>query len=172
MKNLIISIVFGLLIGLVSCEKEDLAYEGTAKEGFTDIASHVFVMNSRQNKGFSADNLKLADFPKTDADFIIIPQTSLTGDVMSPFLSNPDLEKRFVLTDEFDDSKSAEAYFNTYETYAEGDSLQQFALDLRANQVWLIKTRSGEFCKMLILETKIDKATSFVEIKFKAEKIL
>jgi hypothetical protein len=114
----------------------------------------------------------MADAIKVKADFIIIPQTGLTGDVMSPFLSHPNFEKRFILAKEFDDAKSAEAYFDSYNVSPDGEPLQQFALDLRANQVWLIKTKDGSFCKLLILETKIDKETDYVAIKFKAEKIV
>ncbi len=169
MKNLVISIAFGFSALLVSCEKDDLE-KSSVLPGET-TTSGVLIMNSKQNKGFSVDNLKLADFPRSDADFIIIPQTNLTGDVMSPFLSNPDLGKRFIFIDEFEDVKSAESYFNTNELFPEDESLQQFALNLKPNQLWLVKSATGEFCKILILETKIDKSTSFVEIRFKAGRV-
>lgn len=132
----------------------------------------VFTINSKENKGFSVDGLKIADFPKSDADFIIIPQTSMTGDVMSPFLSNPNLEKRFVLSNEFDNSMSAMSYFDAFTVNTEELVLQQFALELKPNQVWIVKTHSNTFCKILILDTQVDKKTSFVEIKFKAQKLI
>ncbi|HEX2395650.1 MAG TPA: hypothetical protein VHI78_09900 [Bacteroidales bacterium] len=170
MKNLVIAVLSGLMIFFVSCEEEDLSMERVPS---SEVGrSQVFTINSRENKGFSVDALKLADFPKTDADFIIIPQTNLTGDIMSPFLSNPDLEKRFFLSDEFEDSKSAQSYFESYDVNPESEDLQQFALNLKSNQVWLVKTLSGTFCKIWILETKIDKSTSFVEIKFRAQKLV
>jgi hypothetical protein len=37
--------------------------------------------------------------------------------------------------------------------------------------VWLIKTREGDYCKILILETRIEKKSDFAEVKFKAERI-
>lgn len=168
MKNLVIAVIFGLIFSFISCEEDELSLERTPSEALQN--SKVYVLNSRDNKGFSVDLLKMADFPKTDADFIIIPQTSLTGDVMSPFLANPNLEKRFFLSDEFEDSKSAQTYFDSYEEYPADEELQQFALNLKANQVWLVRTKSGTFCKIWILETKVDKGTSIVELKFKAQK--
>lgn len=167
MKNLIISVSFGLLFGLMSCEKENPAYERDSIDKIMN--SNVFIMNSKENRGFLFEELKLADFPKTDADFIIIPQTGMTGDVMSPFLSNPDFEKRFVLADEFEDRQRAEASFNDYKEFPEDGTLQQFALNLKPNQVWLIRSNSGKFYKVLIVNTIVDRETSFVEIKFKVE---
>jgi hypothetical protein len=172
MKKYIIVILNSLLMLLISCEQEDPAMESVSATGEVVEVSDVFAMNSKENKGFSVDRLKIANFPKTDADFIIIPQTSMTGDVMSPFLSNPNLEKRFVLSDEFDDSMSAMAYFDAYTVNPAVMVWQQFALELKPNQVWIVKTHSGTFCKILILDTQVNKKTSYVEIKFKAEKLI
>ncbi len=172
MKNYIITALYGTILLVASCEKEDLALERAQVEPDIKENNEVYTLSSKDNKGFLVEGLKIADFPKTKADFIIIPQTNLTGDVMSPFLSHPNLEKRFILSDEFDDSNSAKSYFDSYNISPEGENLQQFALNLKANQVWLVKTHSGAFCKIWIMDTRIDKTTSFVEIKFRAEKII
>jgi len=168
MKNYVIAALYGLMIIFISCE-EDAPESEQIDQAL--IENRVFARNSRENKGFSIEKMNVADFPKSDADFIIIPQTNLTGDVVSPFLSNPNLEKRFILSNEFGDIESAQAYFNSYSDYPVGQDLQQFALEIKPNQVWLVKTHSGTFCKILIMDTRIDKTTSFVEIKFRAEKI-
>jgi len=168
MKNYVIAALYGLMIIFISCE-EDAPESEQIDQAL--IENRVFALNSKENKGFSIEKMNVADFPKSDADFIIIPQTNLTGDVVSPFLSNPNLEKRFILSNEFGDIESAQAYFNSYSDYPVGQDLQQFALEIKPNQVWLVKTHSGTFCKILIMDTRIDKTTSFVEIKFRAEKI-
>jgi hypothetical protein len=172
MKNVkIIMLIFGLLGFLAACEKEDPDYskDDGLEVNLNDLP--IYSLNSKDSKGFSAENLKVVDFPKVKPDFIIIPQTNTTGDVMSPFLLHPNLEKRFILSEEFDDPESALAYFETFNEMPVGIALQQFANNLSANQVWLIKTISGEFCKILVLEIIIDKKTSLAGIKFKAEKI-
>lgn len=169
MKNLINALLIGFIFFFISCEEDDLSLERTPSEALQNTKEYV--LNSRDNKGFSADLLRMADFPKSDADFIIIPQTSLTGDIMSPFLANPNLGMCFLLIDEFEDSKSAQTYFESNEEYPADKDLQQFALNLKSNQVWLVKAKSGSFCKIWILETRVDKTTSIVELKFKAQRV-
>ena len=166
------ALMCSMMIYFSACEKEDLSAEKSGVSVPSNATTKVYSINSANNKGFSVEFLAEAGSPNIKADFIIIPQTGLTGDVMSPFLSHPNFERRFVLSKEFDDSKSAQEYFDAYNTAPEGEPLQQFALDLKANQVWLVKTIEGNFCKVLILETNVDKQTDFVEIKFKAEKMV
>jgi hypothetical protein len=171
-QKYILATAIGLLAFFTSCEKEDLALELAEVPGVHKENTTIYTLNSKDNKGFSAGNLKLADFPKVKPDFIIIPQTNLTGDVMSPFLSHPNLEKRFILSKEFDDIKGAQAYFDSYNFIPQGVPLLQFANNIKPNQVWLVKTADGAFCKILILDTQVDKKSAFVEIKFKAEKMV
>jgi hypothetical protein len=169
MKKLAVALFCGMMIFFGSCEKEDIGGEKVPEKAAP--REEIFTMSTNDNKGFSAEYLRLADSPKVKPDFIIIPQTNLTGDVMSPFLSHPNFERRFILSKEFEDAASAQAYFDSYNVDGNGQDLQQFALNLRANQVWLIKTREGDYCKILILETRIEKKSDFAEVKFKAERI-
>lgn len=171
MKNLVIAAFCVCVISLVSCEDDEFASERIPSSG--ESVSEIYTINSRESKGFLLDELRLAEFPGSEADFIIIPQTGLTGDVMSPFLANPDLENRFILlSGDLTDVKSAVEYFASYTTYPEEQDPGQFALNLKPYQVWLIKSQSGVFFKVLILDTSVDKETSYVEIKFRAEKVL
>lgn len=168
MKKVALALFCGMALVFGSCEKEDVGGEKVTEKA-APLKEEVFTLSTKDSKGFSAEYLRMAD-SKVRPDFIIIPQTNLTGDVMSPFLSHPNFEKRFILSKEFDDAGSAEAYFDSYNTDGNGEDLQQFALNLKANQVWLVRTHNG-FCKMLILETKSDKKSDFVEISFKAVKM-
>jgi len=172
MKTIILAVLYGILVIMTSCEKEELSTP--IENGFSAMSmsdSGIYTINSKDNLGFSAENLTIGDFPKIKPDFILIPQTNITGDVMSPFLSNPNLEYRFILSNEFDDIESAKAFYDSYNSAPQGKSLQQFALDLKENQIWLVKTKHGTFCKLLILETKLDSNNAFVEIRFEADKL-
>jgi hypothetical protein len=167
-----LAVLCGILVILTSCEKEEHSTSiENGSSGMYKSDSGIYTINSKDNLGFSVENLTIGDFPKIKPDFILIPQTNLTGDIMSPFLSNPNLEYRFILSKEFDDIESAKAFYDTYNSAPLGKSFQQFALDLKENQIWLIKNNKGIFCKLLIIETTVDSINAFVEIKFEADRL-
>ena len=104
---------------------------------------------------------------------MVLAQTSEIGNVLSPFLSNPNLENRFLLIEEFNDYETAIDYFNGNTVY-NNEPLQQFALNIVPNQIWLIKTNSGQFGKLLTIKTKVDVIDDnkpFAELEFKIAKI-
>lgn len=146
-----------------SCDKEK------------QILTNDFTLDSETQKGFQFEILNIIDFPNSNGlkpDFIVLAQTSNDGDVLSPFLSQPDLENRFILSEEFENSESAQAYFDSYST-PEDKPFQQFALNVKPNQIWLIKTNSGEFGKILILSAEFSNIDNkpFARITFKAENL-
>ncbi len=162
------TLLLGLLIVLTSCESDD-----NSKSEFyslnTTVTSNIF-------KGFSFESLNIINYPNkqnTKPDFIVLAQMNEKETVLSPFLSQQDLESRFILSNTFSDYNNAKSYFDTLVT-VENKALEQSALDIKPNQVWVIKTNNGDFGKILIVETKteiVENNTPFAEIKFKAERI-
>lgn len=166
MKTQYKTLLLGLLIVLTSCESDY-----NSKSEFytlnTTVTSNIF-------KGFSFESLNIINYPNkqnTKPDFIVLAQMNQTGTVLSPFLSQQDLESRFILSNTFSDYNSAKSYFDTL-AIVENKTLEQSAFDIKPNQVWVIKTNNGDFGKILIVETKteiVENNTPFAEIKFKAE---
>ena len=160
--------LLGLLIILTSCEGD----ENSTPEFYTlntKVASNIF-------NGFSFESLNIIDYPNkqnTKPDFIVLTQMNETGTVLAPYLSQQNLESRFVLSNTFIDYNSAKSYFDTLTT-VKNKTLEQFAFGIKPNQIWIIKTNKGDFGKILIVEAKaeiVENNTPFAEIKFKAEKI-
>jgi hypothetical protein len=158
--------LFGLILVFTSCEGDDIL----RTEFFvlnTTVTSNVF-------KGFSFKSLNIIDYPNkqnTIPDFIVLAQTNQTGTVLFPFLSQLDLENRFILSKDFSDYQNAKIYFDTLKTVG-NNVLEQVAYEIKPNQIWIVKTENSDFGKILIVETKIGKVendTPFAEIKFKAE---
>ena len=137
--------------------------------------SNEFSLNSEQHKGFLFEDLKVIDSPNSSGilpDFLVLAQTNENGDVLSPFLANPLLENRFILSEEFEDIENAEQYFESYSTPEDGPFLQN-ALNIKPYQIWIIKTNKGDFGKILILNSiyKSIDDTPYAEISFKADKL-
>ena len=158
----------GLLFVFISCEGD----VNSKTEFFTlntTVTSNIFT-------GFSFESFNIINYPNkqnTKPDFIVLAQMNETGTVLSPFLSQQDLESRFILSNNFSDYNSAKLYFDTLITVS-NKTLEQAALGIKPNQVWVIKTNNGDFGKILIVESKteiVGNNTPFAEIKFKAEKI-
>ena len=166
MKTQFKTLLFGLLIVLTSCEGDD-----NSKSEFYTLNSTV---TSNVFKGFSFESLNIINYPNkqnTKPDFIVSAQMNDIGKVLSPFLSQQDLDSRFILSNTFSDYNSAKSYFDTLVTI-ENKTFEQSALDIKPNQVWVIKTNNGGFGKILVVETEIvENKTPFAEIKFKAERI-
>ena len=152
-------LIIGLLLFLFSCDREK------------DIPLDEFTINSADFKGFSFELFKVVDFPGSQKpDFFVLVQIETHGELKGPYLSHTDLEARFFLAGEFEDSESAKAFYISYLPSQE-QTLQQFALNIEPNQVWLIKKNSGNFGKILIIKTKSGQIDDnpFAEIVFKAE---
>ncbi len=152
-------LIIGLFLIFFSCDREK------------DTPLNEFTINSADFEGFSFESFKVVKYPGFQTpDFFVLVQIETHGELKGPFLSHPDMEARFFLAGEFDDLESAEAFYSSYLPEDE-KSLQQFALNVSPNQVWLIKTNSGSYGKILILKTKSGQIDDkpFAEIVFKAE---
>lgn len=131
----------------------------------------IFTLTSANGNGFSFNHQAIS---MEDPDFLLIPQKVITGDAMSPFLSDPDLQKRFYLLSEFNDPESAQLCFSSsYLRLPEYHDFQQFARDLKPNQVWIVLTKTGSYGKILILDAwgNRSKNAPYAVLKFQAETI-
>jgi len=156
-------LLIALLLIWTSCDKDKT------------LLTNEFTLDSDMHKGFQFENLDIIDFPNSNdlkPDFVVLAQTNDNGDVVSPFLSQPDLENRFILSEEFISFDSAQAYFDSYTT-PDNKPFQQFALNVKPNQIWLIKTNTGKFGKILIISTEFNNIDNkpFAKTTFKAENL-
>ena len=157
-----------ILIVVTSCEGDENSNPGFYTLN-TEVTSNIF-------NGFSFVSLNIIHYPNkqnTKPDFIVLTQMNETGTVLGPYLSQQDLESRFILSNTFMDYNSAKSYFDTLTTF-KNKTLEQSAFGVKPNQIWIIKTNKGDFGKILIIEAKaeiVENNTPFAEIKFKAEKI-
>ena len=160
-KIFLISIVFTLL---VSCEKDK------------NKPSDEFTIKSSDKAGFLFETLKIIPFPSADnllPDILVSPYTMENGDVVSPFLSHPDFaEYRFFLSAEFENLNNA---LESFESYVLPDEfqLQKFAFNVKPNQIWLVKTNSGNYGIILIKNTEFnnDNDNPYAKVTFKAKKL-
>jgi len=157
-------ILFGLfLIILISCDEEE------------SKPSDEFTLSSSQYKGFLFEEMQIISFSNTNdsnPDFVVLAQTDENGDIASPFLTHPELERRFYLSNSFDNYEKALSSYNNFEI-PENYHLIQSALNIEPNQIWLIKTNSEKFGVVLIKSTEYNKDndTPYAEATFKAKKI-
>ena len=162
--NMKTRILFGLfLMILISCAKEE------------NKPSDEFTLKSSQYTGFVFEDLQIISFPNTDnlkPDFLVSAQTVENGTVVSPFLSHPALETRFFLSDTFENYENALASYNNF-IIPENIQLEQFALNIKPNQIWLIKTNTEKFGVILIKSAAFNNNndTPYAETTFKAKNI-
>jgi hypothetical protein len=151
---------FTLLLISATCEhKETIS---------APASTAIFSINSETGNGFSFERKTIS---MKEPDFMIIPQKVITGDALSPFLSDSDLGKIFFLVSEFKDSKSAQMCFDSeFIRIPETGLLQQFATNLKPNQVWIVRTRFGEYGKIWILDSYGNRSSEspYAGLKFKA----
>jgi hypothetical protein len=168
MKKLLILTFCTLVFLTYACEdKDDRDPEFTLN---TDIQSGQLF------SGFSFKKMNVVAFPNSEnitPDFIVASQMNELGDISGPFLSNQNLENRFVLLNSYDNINSAQNNFDTLSTIS-NSPYQTFALDIKPFELWQIKTSSEEIGVILILEARSEKigSSSFAEVKFKAKKII
>lgn len=157
-------ILFGLvLIILISCDEEE------------NKPSDKFTLSSSQYKGFLFEEMQIINFSNTNdsnPDFVVLAQTDENGDIVSPFLTHPELERRFYLSNSFENYEKALSSYNNF-AISENYHLRQSALNIEPNQIWLIKTNSEKFGVVLIKSTEYNKDndTPYAETTFKAKKI-
>ncbi len=133
----------------------------------------VFYLRSTDVLGFCAKKLESVEMEDATTDFVLIQQDKLTGDLFLPFLSHPDLEKRFYPISRYNDAEIAENYFNRYVAPPDDRNLEQFASHLGANQVWMVKTNDNDYMKIWILDIHVNRSGNHpvAYVRFKAIKV-
>jgi hypothetical protein len=163
MKPLLLVFLISLLIFSASCNKDD------------ESPNNEFTLTSEVYQGFSFDRFEIFSYSVTDnilPDFVVLVQVNAGGDAVAPFLSHPNYEPRFHLADEFEDLESAQEFFDTYSPSGNPNLLTN-ASTIQPYQVWLIRTNSGGFGKILIEQSRLyqQNNTHFAEITFKAARL-
>jgi hypothetical protein len=163
MKTSLTFLILVLSLILSSCEKEK------------QVQPNEFTLDSATSTGFYFRLLKIIDFPNSNGlmpDFFVMAQVNDTGEVVAPFLGHSNLEGRFILSAAFDNSESAQTYFNAYSTPEDKPMLSN-ALNVQPHQIWLVKTNAGKFGKILILTTEFNNIDDkdYAKITFKAENL-
>jgi hypothetical protein len=171
MKTIFKIILSTFLIFNISCKKEDVILENEQLAFFLDSKIEDGI-----TKGFRLESNQIIDYPNSDGikpDFIVAAQVNDTGLIIGPFLSNPDLNNIFILTEEFSELDSAKLFYNSY-NYSDDSIFEQLALDVKPYQIWTIKTENDLKGKLLILKTKggkINNNTEYAEMEFFAYKL-
>ena len=105
---------------------------------------------------------------KTIPDLFVLPLAASQGNVTGTFFDSPNVYSSFVLVGSFSDAGEALYFFNNY-MEASDTSFTELASPLQINQVWLFKTNSEKFAKLLIKDVQyyLKDITPFAEVKFK-----
>ena len=154
-------LLFLLLIIFSSCQDKNIvSFEyslSTAQYGFSFDKMTVLSTDVNQN---------------TNADFIVLPQMNDSGELLSPMLVQPLLKSSYLLSKQFDNLFAAEQYYNSMTTFSENGSIfNNVALSLKPFQIWIVKTNTNLYGKILISQASTGYVNSFpdVAINFKAE---
>ena len=85
-----------------------------------------------------------------------------------PYFDTENIEESFALTGDFLTADSALTFFNNYKE-VDVNSYEGLAQPVLENQIWVFKTRSNTFGKILILNTLSYEKNSYmiVEVQFK-----
>ena len=139
---------------LSSCSKDEVPVAGT----FT-IDNKIYGTDVYYAYGFSfrrGGKVKSLDQP--EADFYVLAG-SVTGAVTEAFLSANTLEPSFGLEGQYASAAEASAAFKAL-TEVGTPSWQEMAVPLRANQVWIVRTRDNRYGKIRITEVVLDEGAA------------
>jgi hypothetical protein len=165
MKWIMVVFFFAVVSLSLSCTEEN------GKSKIYDDS--VFYLRSSDVSGFCAKKLDNVEMDEATTDFVLIQQDKLTGDLFLPFLSHPNLEKRFYPISRYNDAEIAENYFNRYVAPPDDRNLEQFASHLAANHVWMVKTNNHDYLKIWILDIHINRSGNhpIAYMRFNAVKV-
>jgi hypothetical protein len=142
-----------------------------------DYIPSEYSLSSGEVNGFSFDKMNVVNKPITThiyTDFIVAAGLNETGEFVSPFFTQLDFKSYFVLSKQFDNLQSAQHYFDSYITMTEDKSYFDIvAMPVQPYQIWIVKTQSDTYGKILILSTisYSSNHTTYCSVRFKAEKL-
>lgn len=134
-----------------------------------------FSLSSLQDNGFSFERLSVqsnAVNQNMDADFIVMLQLNDSGELQSPFFVQPQLKSSYTLLKQFDNPTSAEQFYNDYTSFTgDNSSFDYNALSIKPFQIWIVKTNSNQYGKVLITSTVTSETNNSLNavVNFKAE---
>jgi len=141
----------------------------------TNNKPNEFTISTTSDSGFSFKKMKTVDnaFARdTYTDFVVVPGTSLSGDLSYPSLKQIDAQSLFIMSKQFDNLASAQKYYDQYSNIEENASnFERTASMIKPYQVWIICTKAFTTGKILILSTNTTQTNGIYnsEVKIKAQ---
>ncbi len=154
-------LLFALLLFSACQNEEDLPFD--------------FSLSSLQDNGFSFEKMNVqsdAANQNIDADFVVMPQLDDSGKLLAPFLVQPQLKSSYYLLKQFDNLASAEQFYDSYTSFTEESSTFDYnALSIKPFQIWIVRTNSVQYGKVLITGTATSETNNSLNavVNFKAE---
>lgn len=154
---------------LLSCSKDD---EKAPTSGETTLSSRIFQADVNPYvEGFSFEEGKKVSYNLTASpipDIIIDKSIDLQGAISGASLASPKNDEAFYKLGEFNSLSEAEAFFNSLKDIGTGvfsPSVKQIAV----NQVYIFKSRSNKYAKILIkdIQIKPDVSLGYADVTFK-----
>lgn len=134
-----------------------------------------YSLSSSKDNGFSFDRMNVVNnqiASQIYTDFIVVAGLNETGEFTSPFFTQLEFKTYFVLSKQFDNLQSAQQYFDSYTKMSENESYFDIsALPVQPYQIWIVKTQSNTYGKILILSTinYSSNHSTYCTVRFKAE---
>jgi len=158
-------------ISLITCCDED---NPTPTSGEVTITSELILEGSTYTfNGFSFEKGKVVSYnPQSTAtppDLIVTPHNSVDEVVAVLQILNNVQEKHLLgLAGEFEEWSSAKEFFMNYTQIADSVSFAVWAKPTLKNQVWIVKTLSENYGKILIkdMQAYLNLTTPYAEITF------
>ena len=167
MKKILIYILSITL--LLSCSKDD---DKAPTSGEITLSSQIFQVDTNPFvEGFSFDMGKKVSYNLTSSpvpDIVIEKSIDLQGAVSGANITSPKNDEAFYKVGEFNNLSEAEAFFNSLKDIGTGifsPSIKNIAV----NQVYIFKSRSNKYAKILIKDIQITPNVSmgYADVSFK-----
>ncbi|NJK97483.1 MAG: hypothetical protein HC905_23555 [Bacteroidales bacterium] len=162
MKNIILfAIAFALLL---SCKKEN---EEVKTSGEVILSTQI--LGGEPNyyvQGFSFATAQILKYNKTsNTNPDLVPENNTQNEILGANIESPNNDKAFYKAGEFSTLTEAQTFFNTIKE-AGSVVFEQKIYNVKANQVYLYKSRSDTYAKFLVksTETMDGPLTDYVKI--------
>lgn len=113
-----------------------------------------FSLSSAPENGFSFETMTTVNNTTEimNTDFIVLPQLSTNGGLVSPFFVQHNFKSGFALIKQFDNLAEAQSFFDSYTVFTGNDSdFNIYGLSVKPFQIWTVKTGLNTYGKILVL---------------------